>query len=183
MARYVAFLRAVNVGGRVVKMDELRRLFESMGLSRVETFIASGNVIFESKSTNVKTLERKIEQRLQAALGYEVATFVRSTAELSEIARHQPFARGDGDTSGATIYVMFLAEALDKVSEKALMSIGTALDELAVHRREIYWRCRAKFGESAFSPGRMEKTLKIKATCRNSTTVTKMASKYPAERS
>ena len=55
--RYVAFLRAINVGGRVVKMDDLRRHFVSMGLSDVQTFIASGNVIFESPARSTARLE------------------------------------------------------------------------------------------------------------------------------
>ena len=59
MPKFVAFLRAINVGGHLVKMDELRGLFEALGFSNVETFIASGNVIFDSKATNVKSLERK----------------------------------------------------------------------------------------------------------------------------
>src|SRR6185369_8391120 len=62
MPKYVAFLRAINVGGHVVKMDQLRALFEALGFANVETFIASGNVIFDSKSKNVAALERKIDR-------------------------------------------------------------------------------------------------------------------------
>ena len=65
MSKYIAFLRAINVGGHTVKMDVLRQLFESLGFANVETFIASGNVIFESKAGNVKALEKKIETCLQ----------------------------------------------------------------------------------------------------------------------
>ena len=61
MPRYVAFLRAINVGGHTVKMDQLRRLFERLGFSKVETFIASGNVIFESASRSAKALEKNTE--------------------------------------------------------------------------------------------------------------------------
>jgi uncharacterized protein (DUF1697 family) len=70
MPKYVAFLRAINVGGHTVKMDYLRHLFETLGLSNVETFIASGNVIFDSPSRNTKTLEKKIERHLLEKLGY-----------------------------------------------------------------------------------------------------------------
>jgi len=52
MPRYVAFLRAINVGGHVVTMAQLKRAFEAVPLASVETFIASGNVIFESRSTD-----------------------------------------------------------------------------------------------------------------------------------
>ena len=79
MPRYVAFLRAVNVGGRVVKMEALRRIFESAGLTNVETFIASGNVLFDSGSRSEKALRAKIEKSLQNELGYSVVTFLRDS--------------------------------------------------------------------------------------------------------
>ena len=74
MPKYFAFLRAINVGGHTVKMDYLRALFEALGFANVETFIASGNVIFETKSKDTNALQREIEKHLHQALGYEVAT-------------------------------------------------------------------------------------------------------------
>ena len=76
MSRYIAFLRAINVGGHTVTMDRLRALFTSLGFTRVETFIASGNVIFDTPSRSPTKLESNIEQHLQLALGYEVRTFL-----------------------------------------------------------------------------------------------------------
>src|SRR5207249_2963529 len=90
MPKYVALLRAINVGGHTVKMDYLRTLFEAIGLSNVETFIASGNVIFDSGSKDTRALERKIEKHLQETLGYEVKTFVRGVAELAVVANYKP---------------------------------------------------------------------------------------------
>ena len=92
MPRLIAFLRAINVGGHTVKMDYLRQLFESMGFTGIETFIASGNVIFTSQAAdNPANLERAIESGLRLALGYEVATFIRTEAELAAIAAYSPF--------------------------------------------------------------------------------------------
>ena len=96
MPKYVAFLRAINVGGHTVKMDYLRSLFEGIGFASVETFIASGNVIFDSKAKNTKTLEQKIERHLLAELGYAVTTFIRATSELTEIVDHDPFSKEIG---------------------------------------------------------------------------------------
>ena len=59
MTRLIAFLRAINVGGHTVKMDHLRQLFESLGFSGVETFIASGNVVFETNARNTGRWKRK----------------------------------------------------------------------------------------------------------------------------
>ena len=90
MPRYVAFLRAVNVGGRVVKMDELRRHFADAGFTGVETFIASGNVIFDTTAKPGPALEARIEGALKKALGYDVPTFVRSLADVVTAAERQP---------------------------------------------------------------------------------------------
>ena len=68
MPRYVAFLRALNFGGHTIRMERLRDVFTAAGFAGVETFIASGNVIFDSGSTNIGALERKIEMALQSEL-------------------------------------------------------------------------------------------------------------------
>jgi uncharacterized protein (DUF1697 family) len=99
--RFIAFLRAINVGGHVVTMEKLRALFEALGFKNVETFIASGNVIFESRSTDTVALERRIEARLLKALGYEVVTFVRTDAEVAAIARYRPFTESQVQSAGA----------------------------------------------------------------------------------
>ena len=91
MPRLIAFLRAINVGGHTVSMAQLRKEFEALGLQNVETFIASGNVIFTSRSRDLAALEKKIESRLRASLGYEVATFLRTDAEVAELAAYRPF--------------------------------------------------------------------------------------------
>ncbi|HLE57521.1 MAG TPA: DUF1697 domain-containing protein, partial [Rhodothermia bacterium] len=69
MPRFIAFLRAINVGGHTVTMADLRTHFESLGFDRVETFIASGNVIFDAPSSDTKSLAVRIENRLRENLG------------------------------------------------------------------------------------------------------------------
>ena len=108
MPRYVAFLRAINIGGRVVKMDRLRKLFEELPLTNVETFIASGNVIFESSAGNTASLEARIEGRLSEALGYEVAAFLRTAGEVGAIARYRPFPDEAVKKAGAFVVVIVL---------------------------------------------------------------------------
>jgi uncharacterized protein (DUF1697 family) len=178
MPKYVAFLRAINVGGHTVKMDHLRRLFESLGLSNVETFIASGNVIFDSTSRTAKALERKIEDCLRDALGYKVATFIRSTGELEAIADYKPFGDEELEAEGNALYIAFLSARPAGDAKRKLLSYATEVDEFHVCGREVYWLCRKKIGESMFSGALLEKTLAMQATLRNSTTVRKLASKY-----
>jgi uncharacterized protein (DUF1697 family) len=175
--KYIAFLRAINVGGHTVKMDHLRSLFEAMGFSNVETFIASGNVIFDSKSKNTKAIESKIEQNLEASLGYAVTTFIRSVSELADVARYEPFA--DCNDEGNVLYIGFLADSPLAESRQRLLSFKTQIDDFHIYGREVYWLCRKKLGESAFPGGaKFEKALGMPATLRNSTTVRKIAQKY-----
>jgi uncharacterized protein (DUF1697 family) len=178
MPKYVAFLRAINVGGHTVKMDDLRRLFEAMEFAHVETFIASGNVIFDSTSRSTQTLEGKIEGHLQATLGYEVATFIRSMSELAEIAQYKPFTGAELNAPGNTVYIAFMADRPGDAAKQKLGSFTTEFDEFHVKGREVYWLCRKKMHESEFSSALLEKILGRPATLRNSTTVNKIASKY-----
>jgi len=177
--RFIAFLRAINVGGHTVKMDHLRRLFESLGFAGVETFIASGNVVFETTSKNAKTLERRIENRLREALGFEVATFLRTDAELAAIANYKPFRQSDLDAAAA-LNVAFLADKLDDKLKQKLMALRTDIDDFHVHEREIYWLCRKKQSESTFSNAVLEKTLGRQSTLRGANTIKKIAAKYSA---
>ena len=79
MVKHIAFLKAINVGGHIVKMDHLNKLFEKMGFENVETFIASGNVVFETKSKSVDSIKKKIEAELESLTGDPVAYRVRGT--------------------------------------------------------------------------------------------------------
>jgi uncharacterized protein (DUF1697 family) len=181
MPRYIAFLRAVNVGGHTVKMDFLRRLFESLGFSNVETFIASGNVVFENPSKNAQLLERKIANGLREALGYEVATFIRTDAELAAVANYKPFSQSDLDEAVA-LNIAFLADGLDDKSSQKLMALRTEIDDFHVHGREVYWLCRKRQSDSKITNAVLEKALGQRATLRGVNTVKKMAAKYSESR-
>ena len=177
--RYVAFLRAINVGGRVVKMDTLRSEFEDLGLTRVETFIASGNVVFETRSKNPAVLERKIGQALERALGYEVATFIRSLPEVGAIARYQPFS-ASAMASAVSLNIGFLKEPLEAAGRAALAKLKTDIDDFHANGSELYWLCLKRQSESKISNAVFERALKVKATFRGMRTVEKLAAKYPA---
>jgi uncharacterized protein (DUF1697 family) len=177
MPRYIAFLRAINVGGHTVKMDVLRQHFEALGFANVETFIASGNVVFETTAKNTRTLEKKIEQQLRESLGYEVATFIRTTAELAAIAQYQPFPPAQMEAATA-FNIAFLADTLDVAAQKKLLALKSDIDDFHVQGREVYWLCRKKQSESSFSNAVLEKTIGRSSTIRGINTIQKMAAKY-----
>ena len=172
--RFVAFLRAINVGGRNVKMEQLRRIFESIGLTNVETVIASGNVVFDAKAKSAKAIEEKLQRHLEKSLGYTVATYVRSIEELMEIANHQPFKK---IPKNSTLFIAFASDPPSKAVQEKLLSLQTKTDKFCFHDREIYWLCLTRFSDSKFSGPSLEKTLGVPVTVRGSGTIARIAAK------
>jgi uncharacterized protein (DUF1697 family) len=176
MERYAAFLRAINVGGHTVKMDRLRALFGEMGFSGVSTVIASGNVIFHTRSRSADQLEGQIERHLRQALGYDVAVFVRSAPELAALARYEPFPRADLDTVGITLSVVFFQTPPSAAARQKLLSMRTPTDDFHISEREAYWLCRTRMSDSTvFKKGLLDKVIGIPGTSRNMNTVRKIA--------
>lgn len=181
MSRYIAFLRAINVGKRYVKMDRLRAIFGEMGFANVETFIASGNVIFDAPQAAAAELERAIESGLQAALGFRVDTFLRPTGELAAVAAAWPFAESERAAvlQGVnTYYIAFLAAEPDAARREKLQAFANEIDEIHVDGREVHWLCRHSLGETKFSAAALERVLGMPGTLRNARTVERMAKKY-----
>lgn len=174
MTKYIAFLRAINVGGHIVKMDKLKNLFESLKLSKVETFIASGNVIFETTAKNIVNLEKKIASYLEKELGYPVDTFLRTIQEVTEIEKRSPFVAKNKDDS---VYVSFLHEEPNTLAKSALMAMKNKGNDFSILGREVYWS-RLNKDESIFLKTSLEKILKLSATMRNITTINKIVEKY-----
>lgn len=176
MPRYVAFLRAINVGGHVVRMNVLRDQFEALGFADVDTFIASGNVVFSSRAKDVAALERKIEARLQVALGYEVATFVRTCDEVSAIAAYAPFPPAVLRTA-FVLNVGFMAAPLPPAGQQALQALETSIHAFHANGREIYWLRRVKQSESTLSNTGIERALKTRCTFRGINTIVRLTSR------
>jgi uncharacterized protein (DUF1697 family) len=174
--KHVAFLRAINVGGHVVKMDKLRSLFSSLGLEDVETFIASGNVVFTPARGSAAALEAKAEKRLEKALGYEVLTFIRSDAEIAAVAEHEAFP-ANLVARAKTFSVGFLKDSLSPAQKKKVLSMKTDLDDFHVHGREVYWLSRVGQSDSKFNNAVFERAV-TRATWRGLSTVRKLTAKY-----
>lgn len=179
-ARYIAFLRGINVGGHRVKMDELRALFEQVKLANVETFIASGNVIFDTTTQDSTALEQRIETHLKQALGYAVDTFLRTPAELAAITAFRPFAAEELDAEGHTLHVVFLRQDPDAAGEQKLASFRTAMDDFCLRGRDLFWLCRGKITESLVKWPLLGKSLGMSSTARNVKTIRQLVERYPS---
>lgn len=177
MNQYIAFLRAINVGGRFVKMDVLRQQFESLGFSQVQTYIQSGNVLFTTTAAGPTQLEQAIEQQLREELGFEVSTLIRTPAEIVEIAAYQPFPEAKF-TAKSTLYISFLKEEPGRDRLEKLNDLNSEIDEFHAHGRQVYWLMHKHQGQSKFTNSKLEKVLGVPATRRNSSTVRKIVAKY-----
>lgn len=140
MARYVAFLRGMNLGGRRIKNDELRAEFERLGFVDVATFRASGNVIFGSGDGESEgALTSRVEGGLGEALGYEVPVFLRSCAEVASIAAKEPFDPKLVEASKGKLQVSLLLREPTAKARKAVLDLAGDGDRLAIEGRELFW--------------------------------------------
>ena len=154
-----------------------RQVFESLAFCKVATFIASGNVVFETTTKRTKKLERRIEKALQKALGYEVRTFVRGEAELIKIAKYRPFPQSKFADTWQT-NIIFLADNLNQKAKQNVEALRTSTDAFQVHGKEIYWLRRRKRSGGLFSTIPLEKILGRAFTVRGADTIKRIAAKY-----
>jgi uncharacterized protein (DUF1697 family) len=164
MPTYVALLRAVNVGGTgKLAMSRLKSICVDAGFARVETFIASGNVVFDSKAKPAK-VKAELETRLRDEIGKPVAVMVRTAPEIAAVLDANPFAEREDNRT----YAIFLdaappRDALDHVK-------GQSDETIALGKREIFVHYPSGMGRSK---------LRIPAasagTARNMNTVAKLA--------
>lgn len=177
--RYVAFLRGINLGGRRPKMEQLRSLFEALGFAEVSTFIASGNVIFATRTISRTALEKKIAGHLEQALGYAVDTFVRTHEEIAAILAFPAFPKHEAEATGATVHTIFLHQPLDTAATEAILAAQTGDDRFSINGTELYWLCRIRIADSkVWTTPPMRKVARIPMTMRNVTSLRKLAAEY-----
>ena len=173
--RYLAFLRAINVGGHhSVRMEQLRAMLSTLGMRHVETFIASGNVIFDATG-KAASVERRIEKCLEDELGFAVATFIRTPTEIAAVAAHKPFPGLGAVPPGGLLQVGFLKSPLEADARAAVMAFRDDVHDFHVHGREVYWLARQRQAILRLTGAKMERALRGPVTFRNITTVQKLA--------
>lgn len=173
MHRQVAFLRAINVGGRNVKMDVLKRVFDDLGFSGVSSYLASGNILFSARSECSTGLRQRIEAALHKELGYPVDTFLRSPEQMRTIAQRTGELRTKPGIQA--LNVGFCATAFSTEAIAEIQRWRSALDDFDVDGAEIYWSCACMQSDSKFEPGKLERKLGLALSFRNANTVTQVA--------
>ncbi len=175
MLRYVALLRGINVGGKnIIKMESLKKSFESEGFTNVKTLIQSGNVLFDSKSDNIAALTKRIENKLLEDYRSEIKTMIRSIFEIEEIIKQNPF-KGRENDKNTKLYVCFLYENIPSNKIFPPSSDKEAVEITHIGKKEIFLiSFPTKNGRYGFPNNFVEKELKSFSTARNWNTVKKL---------
>jgi uncharacterized protein (DUF1697 family) len=146
MTTRVAFLRAVNLGRRRVPNARLVELFGELGYAGAWTYVNSGNVVFDASGSRA-ALERAIGAAIEADVGFEVTTFVRTARELERIRDEHPFDVGPG----ATYFVTFLKDVLSPARAAELEALSNDFDTLVVRGRDVHWRMQGRSVDTTVS--------------------------------
>ena len=179
VAKRVAFLRAVNLGKRTVRMARLVEVFERAGYTDVWTHINSGNVAFDAAGSRA-SLENAIGKMLEREFGFELTTFVRTPAELHKLVSANPFRVATGDT----YYVTFLKQSPTAAAARALTALSNDFDTLVVRGRDVHWRMRGRSVESHLKKGDWERIVgKNCSTSRNMNMLRTLDAKIGSRRS
>jgi uncharacterized protein (DUF1697 family) len=171
----VAFLRAVNVGGRaIVKMDDLQRAFERAGARNVQTVIQSGNVLFDAAEGAAAEFRKRIEADLKRLLGGPPTIAWRTASHLQRLVDALPF---DGVPIGADdkLYVGFLVKKPAKAIPLPVLRPKDGLEMFKMSGQEAFVICRKVQGKYGFPNLLIEEVFGVPATTRNWNTVERMA--------
>jgi uncharacterized protein (DUF1697 family) len=167
MAKYVALLRGINVGGKnKLPMADLRARFESLGHTDVSTFIQSGNVIFTAARS---VTSRSLETAIATEFGFEISVVLRTPSELATVVKANPFTRVDI----SKLHVGFMAAKPAAAAVAKLDAERFRPEEFAIRGSELYFHLPDGIGRTKL-PGYLDRQLKIPTTVRNWNTVNKL---------
>lgn len=173
MNTYIALLRGINVGGhKKVPMAELRELLANSGLKNVQTYIQSGNVIFQSKVDDINALEKSIKQSIFDHFGFDVSVLVRTRIQLKAIFDTCPFS----EEKKVNSYFAMLTEIPNKDLVKEASEKTYENEEYEIVNDCIYFYCDKGYGNAKFNLNFFERKLKVGATSRNYKTMVKLLS-------
>ncbi|MFI5097624.1 MAG: DUF1697 domain-containing protein [Candidatus Acidiferrales bacterium] len=174
MAVIISLLRGVNIGGHhKIKMDALRDLYKDLGLHGAQTYVQSGNVVFQTKAGDISKLTRRIEDAIEKSFGFRPAVVLRTSMELGHVIAQNPCAKRLG-IDPKKLAVMFLKKTPAAECLQNALKIKTAPEELWINGREAYIYFPNGVARPKISWPTIERALKTTGTGRNWNTVTKL---------
>jgi uncharacterized protein (DUF1697 family) len=173
MARYIALLRGINVGGNVLRMHRLIELFAELGFKDTKTYLQSGNAVFETNVPALK-LASTIQKKLIGETRLPVTVIVRTATEWQKTIRSNPFLT-EPKMDRSKLHVTFLSTVPSEEGATKLQLIKAGRDRLCILGREVYLHCPDGYGRSKLTNNAIEKCLAISATTRNWNTLTALS--------
>ena len=174
MKIFICILRGINVSGKnIIKMDALKQMFETLGAQKVNTYVQSGNVIFQYPDKNMENLETLIANRITTDFGYDVPVLVLSIDKLNRIIENNPFAE-DPSKDIAFLHVTFLASVPKEFDNETVFSKRMGDEEMKITDEAVYLYCPHGYGRTKLNNNFLENKLKVQATTRNWKTTLKL---------
>jgi uncharacterized protein (DUF1697 family) len=167
MQTYISILRGINVGGsKILKMDDLRALYEELGCRDVVTYIQSGNVVFRHDEVHPTELETRIKGKIKDTCQYDVPVIVLALNEMSRIIADNPFTKGTPKDI-TYLHVTFLSIQPEWDRYFTLKDGQYQGDEFSPGYKSIYLYCPNGYGKTKLTNSFFESKLKLQATTRN----------------
>jgi uncharacterized protein (DUF1697 family) len=171
MRTYISLLRGINVSGRnPVKMKTLQAIYESLGFSKVITYIQSGNVVFGSEPAEAEELEQRISSGIFRSFGFEVPVLVLDPEILKKTVSMNPFLPSRAEEI-SRLHLTFLSSEPDKCISGSLISKKYLPDEFLFMGKVVYLYCPGGYGNTKLTNNFFEKKWNITATTRSWKTI------------
>jgi uncharacterized protein (DUF1697 family) len=177
METYISLLRGINVSGsKIIKMDQLKKLYYELQFTDIQTYIQSGNVIFKTGIKDIKSLENQISAAIKTQFGFEVPVLVLPKEKLTEILNNNPFLKNDPDMDVSGLYVTLLQDAPSVEATEKMMALDFSPEKIVLQNQVIYLFLPISYGNTKLNNNFFEARLKTSATTRNWKTLMALAS-------
>jgi len=174
MRTYISILRGINVSGqKLIKMDDLRKLYENLGFRNVTTYVQSGNVVFKADDYEQSDFEQRISQQIQKDFGFEVPVIVLTIDKLKQIIDNNPFL-DDPNKEHSHLHVTFLSSKPEHYDNETIESKKQNGEEISFSENVIYIYCPNGYGRTKLTNNFLESKLKVMATTRNWKTINEL---------
>ena len=169
MNKFVALLRGINVGGhRKIKMADLKSSLQKTGFKNIQTYIQSGNIVFETELISEDIIGKKIEEIIMKDFGFEVPAIINSKTDFYQIYQQIPYERNE------SLYVVFLKDVPEPDNISHFNSVIFENEEFKYVNKAVYLKLKQPYHESKLDHSFIEKYLKVRATARNYKTIGKI---------
>ena len=170
---YIGILRGINVGGKILKMADLKKMFQKLGFKNVNTYIQSGNVFFQYRHEETRVLEQTIQNRIKTDFGTDVPVIVLTPDKLERIIEVNPF-KANPVKEKTYLHVTFLQTKPVNYDKESVLDKKAGKEEIAFTDEAVYLYCPHGYGSSKLNNNLFENKLKVTATTRNWKTTLKL---------